>query len=52
MGVSGCGKSTLGQALAHELGYALIEGDEHHLPASKAKMRVVFVKLCKLAVRV
>ena len=39
MGVSGCGKSTLGQALAHALGYALIEGDEHHLPASKAKMR-------------
>ena len=39
MGVSGCGKSTLGQALARELGYPLIEGDEHHLPASKAKMR-------------
>jgi gluconokinase len=39
MGVSGCGKSTLGQALAAELGYALIEGDEHHLPASKEKMR-------------
>ena len=39
MGVSGCGKSTLGQALASELGYALIEGDEHHLPASKVKMR-------------
>jgi gluconokinase len=39
MGVSGCGKSTLGQALAAELGYPLIEGDEHHLPASKAKMR-------------
>lgn len=39
MGVSGCGKSTLGQGLARELGYARIEGDEHHLPASKAKMR-------------
>ena len=39
MGVSGCGKSTLGGALARELGYALIEGDEHHLPASKAKMK-------------
>ena len=39
MGVSGCGKSTLGEALARELGCVLIEGDEHHLPASKAKMR-------------
>ena len=39
MGVSGCGKSTLGAALARELGYPLIEGDEHHLPTSKAKMR-------------
>ncbi len=39
MGVSGCGKSTLGRALADALGYPLIEGDEHHLPASKAKMR-------------
>ena len=39
MGVSGCGKSTLGEALARELGYPLIEGDEHHLPESKAKMR-------------
>jgi gluconokinase len=39
MGVSGCGKSTLGRALADALGYPLIEGDEHHLPASKAKMQ-------------
>src|SRR5258706_6705247 len=39
MGVSGSGKSTLGRALAAGLGYPLIEGDEHHLPASKAKMR-------------
>jgi carbohydrate kinase (thermoresistant glucokinase family) len=39
-GVSGCGKSTLGGALAREIGYVLIEGDEHHLPASKAKMRL------------
>ena len=39
MGVAGCGKSTLGEGLARALGYPLIEGDEHHLPASKAKMR-------------
>ena len=39
MGVAGCGKSTLGGELARELGCALLEGDEHHLPASKAKMR-------------
>ena len=39
MGVSGCGKSTLGRELARTLGYTLIEGDEHHLPASKEKMR-------------
>jgi len=38
-GVAGSGKSTLGQGLARRLGYALIEGDEHHLPASKARMR-------------
>ena len=39
MGVSGCGKSTLGHELARAFDYALIEGDEHHLPASKEKMR-------------
>ncbi len=39
MGVAGSGKSTLGEGIARELGYALIEGDEHHMPASKAKMR-------------
>jgi gluconokinase len=39
MGVAGSGKSTLGQALARRLGYKLIEGDEHHFPESKAKMR-------------
>ena len=39
MGVSGCGKSTLAAALARLLGYPLIEGDEHHLPSSKEKMR-------------
>ena len=39
MGVSGCGKSTLAGAIAGALGAELIEGDRHHLPASKEKMR-------------
>ena len=39
MGVAGCGKSTLAGALAEALGAALIEGDDHHLPASRDKMR-------------
>jgi gluconokinase len=38
MGVSGCGKSTLAAVLADELGLPLIEGDDHHSPASRAKM--------------
>ncbi len=40
MGVSGCGKSTLATGVAHALGAQLIEGDQHHLPASKEKMRL------------
>lgn len=40
MGVSGCGKSTLAAAIACALGAELIEGDQHHLPASKEKMRL------------
>ncbi len=39
MGVAGCGKSTLGAAIATALGCPLIEGDDHHLPESQAKMR-------------
>ena len=39
MGVAGCGKSTLAAALAAALGCPLIEGDDHHLPASRDKMR-------------
>ena len=39
MGVSGCGKSVFGARLAAALGVPLIEGDDHHLPASRAKMR-------------
>lgn len=38
MGVSGCGKSSLAAALAAELGLPLIEGDDHHAAASRAKM--------------
>jgi gluconokinase len=38
MGVSGCGKSTLGRALAAELGWRFVEGDDLHAPASIAKM--------------
>jgi gluconokinase len=39
MGVAGAGKSTLAAELARRTGSVLIEGDEHHLDASKAKMR-------------
>ena len=38
MGVAGCGKSSLGLALAQALRLPLIEGDDHHSPASRAKM--------------
>jgi len=39
MGVAGCGKSSLGAALAGAVGVPLIEGDDHHSPASRDKMR-------------
>jgi gluconokinase len=39
MGVAGCGKSSLGLALAQAEGLPLIEGDDHHSPASREKMR-------------
>lgn len=39
MGVAGCGKSSLGAALADTLGVTLIEGDDHHSPTSREKMR-------------
>jgi gluconokinase len=39
MGVSGGGKSSLAAAVAAELGLPLIEGDDHHSEASRAKMR-------------
>ena len=39
MGVSGCGKSAIAQLLAAQLGWACLEGDALHAPASIAKMR-------------
>jgi gluconokinase len=39
MGVAGCGKSTVAAALADALGLPLIEGDDHHGAANKAKMQ-------------
>ncbi|MEH3086417.1 MAG: gluconokinase [Xylophilus ampelinus] len=38
MGVSGCGKSTVARACAERLGWAMVEGDDHHAPESVAKM--------------
>jgi gluconokinase len=38
MGVAGCGKSSLGAAVASAEGWPLIEGDDHHSAASRAKM--------------
>jgi hypothetical protein len=38
MGVAGCGKSSLGAALAQAEGLPLVEGDDFHSPANRAKM--------------
>ena len=38
MGVSGAGKTTIGQALARELGWRFIDGDDYHPQANVAKM--------------
>jgi len=38
MGVAGCGKSSLGAALAQATSLPLVEGDDFHSPASRAKM--------------
>ena len=39
MGVSGCGKSHLGAVVAERLGLPLVEGDEFHSEANRARMR-------------
>ena len=39
MGVSGSGKSTVARAVADQLGWDYVEGDELHPPANIAKMR-------------
>jgi gluconokinase len=39
MGVSGCGKSSLAAAVSQALGMPLVEGDDHHPQASRAKMQ-------------
>lgn len=38
MGVAGCGKSALGAAVAQATGLTLVEGDDYHSPANRAKM--------------
>jgi carbohydrate kinase (thermoresistant glucokinase family) len=38
MGVSGSGKTTVGEALAEELGFEMVEGDDFHPPENVAKM--------------
>jgi gluconokinase len=39
MGVAGCGKSSLGVAVAQQLGWPIVEGDDHHSPDSLSKMQ-------------
>ena len=38
MGVAGSGKTTVGRALAEAVGWAFEDADDHHAPASMAKM--------------
>jgi gluconokinase len=38
MGVAGCGKSSLARTVADALGLPLVEGDEHHSEANRARM--------------
>lgn len=38
MGPAGAGKSTVSAALSESFGWPMIEGDDHHPPANKAKM--------------
>ena len=39
MGVTGAGKTTIGTALAAELGWRFVEGDQLHPPANVVKMQ-------------
>src|SRR4029077_20343200 len=39
MGVAGAGKTTIGRALADELGWRFIDGDDWHTPPAVEKMR-------------
>lgn len=39
MGVAGCGKSSLAVLVAQSCHLTLVEGDDHHSEASRAKMR-------------
>jgi gluconokinase len=39
MGAAGAGKTTLGKALAAELGWPFVEGDDYHTPEHIAQMR-------------
>lgn len=38
MGVAGCGKSSVGRGVAQAMGLPMIEGDDYHDDASRAKM--------------
>ncbi|HUR32692.1 MAG TPA: gluconokinase, GntK/IdnK-type [Vicinamibacterales bacterium] len=38
MGPAGAGKTTVGHALAARLGWVFVDADDHHAPASLAKM--------------
>ncbi len=40
MGVAGCGKSSVAEAVASDMGLALVEGDDFHGAASLVKMRL------------
>lgn len=39
MGVAGAGKTTIGRAIAAELGWQFVEGDDYHTAATVAQMR-------------
>lgn len=39
MGPAGAGKSTVGKALAADLGWVFVDGDDYHSPANLARMQ-------------